>query len=125
VEHKNHIDGVNNLDYWTGAAQESARDEYIYYAESQVQAIRINQWQAHFFVRDGYYGHTIKLDIAYLFNIRQDPYESYDQAPGPHATLTQQKTWLFNEVLQRLGRHIATLQQYPPTQKGSSLSVGG
>ena len=125
VEHKNHIDGVNNLDYWTGAAQESARDEYIYYAESQVQAIRINQWKAHFFVRDGYYGHTVKLDIAYLFNIRQDPYESYDQAPGPRATLTQQKTWLFNEVLQRLGRHIATLQQYPPTQKGSSLSVGG
>jgi arylsulfatase len=29
-------------------------------------------------VRDGYYGHTTKLDIAYVFNVRQDPYESYD-----------------------------------------------
>jgi hypothetical protein len=23
------------------------------------------------------------VDIAYVFNVRQDPYESYDQAPGP------------------------------------------
>jgi arylsulfatase len=124
LEHKNHIDGVDNLDYWTGATDTSARDEYIYYAESQIQAIRINQWKAHFFIRDGYYGHTTKLDIAHLFNVRQDPFESYDQAPGPRATLTQQKTWLYNAVLERLGRHMATLQEYPPKQTGSSLSVG-
>ena len=56
VEHRNYIDGVDNLDYWTGKTDESARDEYLYYAESRLQAIRINQWKAHFFVRDGYYG---------------------------------------------------------------------
>jgi arylsulfatase A-like enzyme len=124
VKHQNHIDGVNNLGYWTGQTDKSARDEYIYYAESRVQAMRINQWKAHFFVRDGYYGTTTKLDIPYLFNIRQDPYESYDQAPGPRATLSQQKTYLFNELMDRLGRHMSTLQKYPPKQKGSSLSIG-
>ena len=123
VEHRNYIDGVNNLDYWTGKTGESARDEYLYYAESRLQAIRINQWKAHFFVRDGYYGHTTKLDIAYVFNVRQDPYESYDQAPGPRATITQQKTWLYNDVMDRLARHMATLQKYPPKQKGTSLSL--
>ena len=95
----------------------------LYYAESRLQAIRINQWKAHFYVSDGYYGHTTKLDIAYVFNVRQDPYESYDQAPGPRATITQQKTWLYNDVMDRLGRHMATLQKYPPKQKGTSLSV--
>jgi hypothetical protein len=118
-----YIDGVSNLDYWTGKSVHSARDEYLYYAESRLQAIRINQWKAHFFVRDGYYGHTTKLDIAYVFNVRQDPYESYDQAPGPRATITQQKTWLYNDVMDRLARHMATLQKYPPKQKGSSLSL--
>ena len=122
VEHRNYIDGINNLDYWTGKTDQSARDEFLYYAESRLQAIRINQWKAHFFVRDGYYGYTTKLDIAYIFNVRQDPYESYDQAPGPRATLTQQKTWLYNAVMERLARHMATLQKYPPQQKGSSLS---
>lgn len=43
VEHKNHIDGVNNLDYWTGKTEISARDEYIYDSESRILAIRINQ----------------------------------------------------------------------------------
>lgn len=52
VEHRNYIDGVDNLDYWTGKTDESARDEYLYYAESRLQAIRINQWKARFFVRD-------------------------------------------------------------------------
>ena len=33
VEHKNYIDGVDNLDYWCGATDESARDAYVYYAE--------------------------------------------------------------------------------------------
>jgi len=63
------------------------------------------------------------VDIAYVFNVRQDPYESYDQAPGPRATITQQKTWLYNDVMARLARHMATLQKYPPQQKGTSLSV--
>ncbi|HAC91076.1 MAG TPA: arylsulfatase, partial [Planctomycetaceae bacterium] len=31
VEHKNYIDGVNNLDYWVGKSEKSARDEFIYY----------------------------------------------------------------------------------------------
>ena len=124
VEKKNHIDGVNNLAYWTGQTNESARDEFIYYAESRLQAMRVNQWKAHFFVRDGYYGTTTKLEIPWLFNIRQDPYESYEQAPGPRATLSQQKTYLFNDIMERLGRHMASLQKYPPKQKGSSLSVG-
>ena len=124
VEKKNYIDGVNNLAYWTGQSDKSARDEYIYYAESRIQAIRMNQWKAHFFVRDGYYGTTKKLDIPYIFNLRQDPYESYEQTPGPRATLSQEKTYLFNDVMDRLGRHIGTLKQYPPKQKGSSLSIG-
>ena len=124
VEHRNYIDGVNNLDYWSGKAPESARDEYIYYAESRIQAIRMNQWKAHLFTRDGYYGTTTKLDLPWVFNLRQDPHESYDQAPGPRATLSQQKTYLFNAVMERLARHQATLQKYPPKQKGSSLSIG-
>jgi arylsulfatase A-like enzyme len=124
VEKKNYIDGVNNLAYWTGQSDKSARDEFIYYSESRIQAIRMNQWKVHFFVRDGYYGTTKKLDIPQVYNIRQDPYESYEQAPGPRATLSQEKTYLFNDVMDRLGRHIGTLKQYPPKQKGSSLSIG-
>jgi arylsulfatase len=44
VEHRNHIEGVDSLESWTGKTDESARDEYLFhYAESRLQANRIDQ----------------------------------------------------------------------------------
>ena len=120
---KVYLDGVDNMAYWTGASDESARDEYIYWAESSVQALRVHQWKAHFALRDGYYGTTEKLEIARIYNVRQDPFESFDQYPRTLGQLPQHKSWMFNTVLARVGAHIKTLQEYPPTQRGSSLSL--
>jgi arylsulfatase len=122
VVKRNYIDGINNLDYWTGKTNQSARTSVIYYAESHLQGVRINQWKAHFAVRNGYYGATEKLEIAWLFNIRQDPFESYEQAPGPRATLTQSHTYIEYMVTELLTQHIKSLIDYPPAQKGASLS---
>ncbi|MEH6912357.1 MAG: hypothetical protein V7459_17390 [Oceanicoccus sp.] len=123
VEHKNYIDGVNNLDYWTGKTNKSARNEYFYYAESNLQALRIGQWKLHFFTRENYYDSTTKLELPWIFNLRQDPYESYDQAPGPRADVLQKKTYLGNAALANLVAHIETLKKYPPSQKANSLSA--
>lgn len=51
-------------------------------------------------------------------------FEAVNQRHPARATLSQQKTYLFNDIMGRLGRHMATLQKYPPKQKGSSLSIG-
>ena len=124
VEKRNYIDGVNNLDYWTGKTDKSARDEYLYYAESNLQAIRVNQWKMHFYTRDGYYGTTTKLELPWIFNVHQDPFESYDQAPGPRAEVFQHKTYMFNAALERIGAHLKTFEEYPPSQASATLSVG-
>jgi arylsulfatase len=122
VVKKNYIDGFNQLDYWTGKTQKSARDFVIMYAESHLQAVRIGNWKFHFDVRDGYYGSTEKLEIPWVFNIRQDPFESYDQAPGPRATISQSHTYLGYAVQDILAEHLKSLHDYPPAQKGSSLN---
>jgi len=121
---RNYIDGLNNLDYWTGKTDSSARDEYIYYSEADLQAIRVNQWKMHFFTRDGYYGTTKKLELPYLYNIRQDPYESYGQDPMLQNNMFQHKTYLFNAFLERIQAHAETLREYPPSQKAATLSIG-
>ena len=51
TERKQFIDGVNNLDYWLGKTEESARDNFIYYHESTVRAIRYKQWKLNFEAR--------------------------------------------------------------------------
>jgi arylsulfatase len=122
VVKKNYIDGFNQLDYWTGKTDKSARDFVIMYAESHLQAVRIGNWKVHFNVRDGYYGGTQKLEIPWVFNIRQDPFESYDQAPGPRATISQSHTWIGYKVQDILGEHLKSLHDYPPAQKGASLN---
>jgi arylsulfatase len=38
--------------------------------------VRVGNWKFHFGIRDGYYGSTQRLEIPYVFNIRQDPFES-------------------------------------------------
>ena len=120
---KNHLDGVNNLDYWTGKSDQSARNDFIYWAEASPTAIRVNQWKAHFAVRDGYYGTTTTLELPWVFNLRQDPFESYTQVPRPAANMLQHKSWMFNVVTARMGAHLKTLMEFPPVQKPTSLSV--
>ncbi|MCY1279116.1 Arylsulfatase precursor [compost metagenome] len=122
VVKKNHIDGLNNLDYWQGKAEQSARNAVFYYAESRLQAVRLNQWKAHFYVRDGYYGHTETLDIPWLFNLRQDPFESYDQAPGPRAYMVQKKAHVMYAMTGLIVDHLKTFKAFPPAQEGMSLS---
>ncbi len=123
TEKKNYLDGVNNLDYWTGKSDKSARNDFIYWSEASPQAIRVNQWKAHFATRNGYYGTTTKLEIPWVFNIRQDPFESYNQAPIPPGSLPQHKSWMFNVVVAKMGAHIKTLMDFPPSQKPTSLSI--
>lgn len=120
---KVYLDGVNNMDYWTGESSESKRNDFIYWSESSPNAIRVNQWKAHFAVRDGYYGTTTKLELPWVFNLRQDPFESYGQDPRPPANLLQHKSWMFNIVTAKMAAHIKTLMEFPPSQKPTSLSV--
>jgi arylsulfatase len=42
-EKKQYIDGVNNLDWWTGKAPDTARHHFLYYYESNITAVRMGR----------------------------------------------------------------------------------
>jgi arylsulfatase len=118
-----HIDGFDQLDYWTGRTDESARDHFFYYSESSLDAVRWKQWKLHFRSRTGYYGVNTTYEIPWLFNIRQDPFETYEQAPGPRAESSQHKTYLIGHLIRIAMDHLATMQEYPPRQRGRTLNI--
>jgi arylsulfatase A-like enzyme len=119
-EQKQPIDGVNNLDYWTGKTDESARDNFIYYHESTVRAIRLNQWKAHFETSEDYYAPYVKQKFPIFFNIRMDPFVSFDDT-GDRSQVLQSKQWLNEPIQHLLGEHVKSLQEYPPVQKAATL----
>lgn len=120
AERKQYIDGVNNLDYWTGKSKESARDNFVYYHESQLTALRWRQWKIHFITQEDYYAPLVVQSVPLIFNLRADPYESWDET-GERSDIAQRKLWLEGSIQMILGQHIRSLVQYPPVQKATSL----
>lgn len=61
-----------------------------------------------------------KQKIPLIFNLRQDPFESFDSTTD-RSEITQRKLWLGEPVEALLGEHIKSLMDYPPVQKAATL----
>ncbi|WP_258405405.1 sulfatase-like hydrolase/transferase [Shewanella sp. FJAT-52076] len=119
-ERKQYIDGVNNLDYWTGKTAESARDNFIYYYESSIKAVRYKQWKLHFETSENYYDEYKKLKFPVMYNLHMDPYESFDGVTD-RSDVIQRKQWLNEPIQHLLSEHVQTLVDYPPVQKAATF----
>ena len=120
TEKKQYVDGVNNLDYWTGKASDSKRDDFLYYYESKLMAVRMDPWKVNFQMREHYY--DVLTPQLIFFNIRSDPFESYDTKDS-FGHLEQRVSWLFQPTNELVGEHLKTLAQYPPVRGGMSLDM--
>lgn len=118
---KVHLDGYNNLDFWTGKTDKSARNHFFYYYESGLTAIRVGPWKMHFSVREKYYTNMTQLTLPQVYNLRKDPYEKYDGAIN--FFMVMQKSWVLQPTLGLLRDHLASFKEFPPRQKGASLNV--
>jgi C-terminal region of aryl-sulfatase len=113
---------VNNLDNWTGKRETSARDEFMYYFDSKLMAVRMGPWKFHFTTREDYYDDLRPRAQPLMFNLRSDPNESYDNKDAA-GHLEQRASWLFQPMSERVRAHLGTLIQYPPVQGGTSLDM--
>ena len=121
-EKKQYIDGVNNLDYWTGKSSESARGNFLYYYEGKLSAIRMGPWKFLFSTKEDYYANLVPRTAPIVFNIRSDPFESYDTTDS-FGHLGQKVSWIFEPMTELLEAHLKTLAQYPPVQGGTSFDL--
>lgn len=117
---KQYIDGVNNLDYWTGKSEESKRNNFLYYHESTLRAVRIKQWKVHFETSENYYDSYQKQKFPIMYNLRQDPFESFDSVRD-RSEIIQSKQWISEPLQALIGSHIKSLMDYPPVQKAATL----
>jgi arylsulfatase len=116
------IDGVNNLPYWTGEEDRSQRNHIFHYYESKLTAVRMGPWKFHFSTKEDYYANVVPRTVPLVFNIRMDPYESYD-SPDAYGHLMQKVSWLIQPMGVLMAKHLQSLAEYPPEQGGKTFDM--
>ena len=129
ITYKVHLDGYNQLDYWTGKTDKSARREFFYYDETDLMAVRIDSWKMHIGVKpDGlWWNEKYYPNVPYLFNLLMDPMEKMDPESKEMGYIGRkffaEKMWAPTAAGPFLAQHLKSLQDYPPRQGADTLSL--
>jgi len=127
--YKVHLDGYNNLDYWTGKTDKSARREIYYYDETDLMAIRVDGWKMDIGVKHNgdWWDEKAYPSVPYVTNLLMDPMEKVTpDAPGfeyAGRKFFASKLWAPTAAGPFLAAHLKSLQDYPPRQGADTLSM--
>ena len=129
TNYKVHLDGYNQLDYWQGKTQKSARRELFYYDETDLMAMRVDGWKMAIGVKPNgiWWDPKYYPSVPYVFNLLMDPMEKMD--PESHEwgyigrKFFAEHLWAPNAATPFLAEHLKSLQEYPPRQGADTLSL--
>jgi arylsulfatase len=130
MTYKVHLDGFNQLPYFTGQEKKSARESFFYFSDDgDLTGLRYDNWKIVFAQQResgtlAVWGEPfVHTRIPWLYNLRTDPYEK--------ATITSNTYWdwyldhvyLLLSAQQYVGQFLATFKEYPPRQKAASFTI--
>lgn len=129
MTYKVHLDGYNQLDYWTGKTEKSARREFFYYDETDLMAVRVDAWKMHIGVKpEGiWWNEKYYPNVPYVFNLLMDPMEKMDPESKEWGYIGRKffaaKMWAPNAASPFIAEHLRSLMEYPPRQEADTLSI--
>jgi arylsulfatase A-like enzyme len=123
TNYKVHLDGYNQMDLITNNGP-SKRHEILYFIESRLGAVRIDDYKYRFIDQPGgWMGGTVVLDWPLIINLRLDPFERTQHAMGFGMDFFGHEFWRFVFVQQQIGTLADSFIQFPPMQKGASFNL--
>jgi arylsulfatase A-like enzyme len=129
TNYKVHVDGYNNLDYWSGKSDKSARREIFYYDETDLMAVRVDAWKLDIGVKHNgdWFDEKAYPSVPYISNLLMDPMEKVTpDAPGfeyEGRKFFAAKLWAPTAAGPFLAAHLKSLQEFPPRQAADTLSM--
>jgi arylsulfatase len=128
--YKCYLDGYNQMDMITGKGP-SNRHEIFYFGESELGAVRIDDYKYRFIDQPGgWLGEKSKVDVPFLINLRLDPFERTGWPDSGTKFGAQQyfdwfkyEFWRFVFVQQQVEKLAMTAIEFPPMQRGASFNL--
>ncbi len=104
------IDGVDQLPFFLGQQDKSAREGFAFYIKNELRAVKWRDWKLHFYWEPQVNEGKGKLESPYLFNITRDPKEETD--------VLVYNTWVLGPVLKLVKSFQDSFQKHPNTPPG-------
>jgi arylsulfatase A-like enzyme len=127
---KVHLDGHNQLDYLTGAVDESPRKHFFYVSDDgDLVAMRYDNWKFVFLEQRAtgtlsiWAEPFVELRFPKLFNLRTDPYERADITSNTYYDWVLDHVWAFVPAQAYVARMLQTLVEFPPRQEPASFNI--
>lgn len=127
---KIHLDGYNQLDYWTGKSEKSARKEFFYFSDDgDLTALRYDNWKFVFMEQrctgtlQIWAEPFVSLRLPKIFNLLTDPYERADVTSNTYWDWMLDHAFMLIPAQSFVGEFLATFQEYPPRQKAASFAL--
>jgi len=127
--YKNHLDGYNLLDYLSGKAKESPRNQFIYVNDDgQIVALRYGDWKAVFLENRGeafgvWREPFTELRIPLLFNLRRDPFERAQHNSNTYNDWFLDRPFVVVPMQKFAGEFLLSMKEFPPSQTAGSFNL--
>jgi arylsulfatase len=125
-----HLDGHNQLDYITGASDESPRKHFFYVTDDgDLAGMRYDNWKFIFLEqrRTGtlaiWLDPYVQLRAPKIFNLRTDPYEKAEGTSNTYYDWMLDHIWLLIPAQTYVAELMSSLVQFPPRQTPATFSV--
>ena len=113
------IDGVDQMAFFTGKTEKSAREGFPAYNGDTLQAYKWRNFKVKFVQQDSMFDPIVKLNFPRVYNLLRDPKELYGLAGGMSETGTENLTWVLPAVTKQVLKHKMTLAKEPPIKVGT------
>ena len=128
--YKVHLDGHDQVDYLTGAVDESPRQHFFYISDDgDLTALRYDNWKIVFLEQRAvgtlqvWAEPFVELRVPKIFNLRTDPYERADITSNTYFDWLIDRAWVLVPAQMFVANMVATLVEFPPRQEPASFNV--
>lgn len=105
------IDGIDQLDFFTGRQAGSAREGFVYYIKQELRAAKWRDWKMHLVWEPEPNQGPNHLETPWIFNLTRDPKEETD--------VGNEFSWVRTPIRRMIHAFQESLRAHPPIPPGA------